>query len=394
MEKPSLYRWTFLVLVVLCLTQVTWWVYFIYEQSDRTEKQDRERLEARCYQAAWQLGKLGRSVHSTEELDQILRKDYPELRTFHSLRKPSDDAGALVAEVRSRRKGYFLVRPDPKALERILSERARTRRMFASEGITISLVVLAGVFLIRMFALRELRLRRQHERFLAGATHELKTPLATLRLGLQTIERGTFPPEKTKHYLMQMIEQVDRLEMEFTNLLRSATGGERRLAKDRGDLTQDVIDVAGEFHERFGAYGIKLEVQGGQEALFAARDAAAFKQVLRNLLDNACKYSPRGGRIRVSIGHTEKAVTIAVEDQGPGVPADEREHIFEKFYRSSCQSTESRGGTGLGLYLSRKTIQEHGGDLAYVDRDEAGACFLLTLPLSSKGASPEGRGNS
>ena len=300
------------------------------------------------------------------EAQEPLPTDLPVIRNY--------DAGA------GKR---FLIKPRESARNAAIDQGERTRRMFVHESIVFVLVVLTGVVLIRVLTGREARIRAQQQRFLTGATHELKTPLASLRLGLQSMEQGSLPSEKLPKYAAQMVEQVNRLEMEVENLLRSAAGTSPAEISV-GDLAEDAEEVAREFSQRFGAYGLELELQRAEEqTLPVQRDRNAIRQILRNLLDNACKFSPRGARIELRIASSDGQARVQVQDAGPGVPQPERERIFERFYRGSSEAEQSKGGTGLGLWLSRKMARAQGGELTLLP-SERGACFELRLPLAAK----------
>jgi signal transduction histidine kinase len=391
-------RGVFYLLAALCLAQLLWWTYFAFRASGQLEEMDLLRLEARAFHAVHSIEGMELATEPSAEQEheheqairQLLETRYPELE-LRQVGEPVPADMPIVRGIQPAAGQHYLVAVSEKALTEARDKAERTRRMFIHESIAFLIVVIAGVLMIRVLSAREAGLRAQHDRFLTGATHELKTPLASLRLGLQSFEQGSIPGEKVAHYAKQMVEQVDRLEMDVENLLRSAAGRDKlSFEKQIGNLREDVDAVALEFAERFGAYGIRLETEGvrsyGEHPLFVLRDRNAIRQVLRNLIDNACKYSPRDGHIHLQVTAQGKNACVRVRDHGPGVSAEDREQLFERFFRGSHESGDSKGGTGLGLWLSRRIARTHDGELRIVDIEGQGACFELRLPLVTEGA--------
>jgi len=377
---------SFLLVVGLCLAQIGWWVLFQYRESGRYESNQRSRLHATCFMALVSLrDHLNASSDDDANVERLrgeLTHHYPELEL-----KESNDSGRLGARIgdllpHSALADYWIL-PSDSALGVAENQMSRTRRMFTAEGITFSVLVLFGVFLIYATMRSEARVHRRHEMFLAGATHELKTPLASIKLGLQTLEQGRSDPEQTKRYIHQMIGQIDRLEMEVTNLLNSAAGDGRQLQLSDGSFADDVRAVIDDFEPRLGARDVSVDLTAGDESIHITRDPEAIRLVLRNLIDNALKFSPHGGVIRITLSSEGDDARLLVDDQGPGIPADERELIFNRFYRGDSRPVESRGGAGLGLYLAHSIVARHGGSLTVLDSDD-GARFEVRIPLASR----------
>jgi two-component system phosphate regulon sensor histidine kinase PhoR len=263
-----------------------------------------------------------------------------------------------------------------------LAESARSRRaMFASEGAALGLLVLVGVVFFYTTLLRERRIRENQQRFLAGATHELKTPLTTVRLGLESLEQGTLPEPRRAEYLRGMVRELDRLERGLTNILTAAgleaSGARPREVEDLADDVQRAVDA---FRERC----VAAELQTHTDLLQSCpvrRDPAAIRIVLHNLLDNAVKYTPPGGRIDVELRAVDSHAVLSVSDTGRGVSQGDVERIFGRFERGS--GSEHLGGTGLGLALVRELAEAHDGSVSvHSDGPGQGARFTLRLPLA------------
>ena len=263
-----------------------------------------------------------------------------------------------------------------------LREKAkRLRWMFASEGLFLGLLVVAGVFLLYRSILRENRLRTEQERFLTGATHHLKTPLATVRLGLDSMLAGTMPEEKRVDYLRAMLRETDHLEKDLTNLL-TAGGLEssgQGLQLVAGDLAADVRNAADSMRDRFDTAGIILETDI-EDGISVQRDREAIHLVLHNLLDNAVKYSAGGDRVSLSLRRNGNSAVLSVQDSGRGIERDEIKRVFDRFYRGSAKGY--RGGSGIGLYLVSEIVRSHNGTVSASSEGRGrGATFTVGIPL-------------
>ncbi len=312
------------LVVTLCLAQIAWWIYF-------------QVRETRTVERAAALIQQGETEAAARELG-------------------ADESGSLTEHTRRR------------------------RIMFLSEGATLGLLVLIAVVFFYARMRRELHMRAAQKRFLTGATHELKTPLATLRLGLESMAAGSMPEAKRATYVDAMIQQVNRLERDINNLLTAASlnEGERPLSLDAGTLAEDVHQATRELEPRYRAAGVALEVHTAND-VHIRRDPAAIRLVLRNLLDNALKYSSTGDRVDIDLRCVEDRAELRVTDTGAGMKEEEVAHVFDRFYRGN--SSEHVGGAGLGLHLVQQLVAAHGGTVeAYSAGPGSGSAFTVRLP--------------
>jgi signal transduction histidine kinase len=226
-------------------------------------------------------------------------------------------------------------------------------------------------------------LERTRADFVATASHELRTPLTAVYGGAQTLlaHRDDLPRGQQDR-LLQLIEQESQHLVEIVDqLLVSAQ-------LDRGALNVDIdhVDVcelcrAIAESARLRAFDRNLIVlQTPTEPVVVETDEALLRQVVVNLVENAVKYSPRGGRIDLLVSRTDDAVQIDVVDQGIGIPASEQERIFEKFYRLDAEMSRGVGGSGLGLYISREIVDRLHGTLTVASTPEEGSTFSVVLP--------------
>jgi signal transduction histidine kinase len=259
---------------------------------------------------------------------------------------------------------------------------SRRRTMFASEGAFFAIVLLGLGWLYVALVRRERRLRAGQDRFLAAATHELKTPLATITLLLESLRSARVPTEKRARYLGNGLLEAERLGRGLDNVLTAAglRTAPRRTRPQPGDLAADVAEAIAALEPRAQAADIAIAVDA-PTSLPCVRDGAAIQLVLRNLLDNAVKYSAPGNTVRIQLATDGERARIEVHDQGRGMDPDELAHAFDAFWRGSDTAS---GGTGLGLHLVRELVLAHSGSVhaASAGRDR-GSVFTVLLPLRS-----------
>ena len=222
----------------------------------------------------------------------------------------------------------------------------------------------------------------QLRRFTADASHELRTPLTALRsvgeVGLQ--ER---PGDRLFGDVVgSMLEEADRLTRLVDTLLElsRADAGQIRLAREPVDLAALAASTVAAPRGPGGRQGTapRVRIKGRRTV---SGDWLVLRQAAINILDNAIKYSPAGTSITVTVGGTGEQGWIAVSDHGPGIPDDERERIFERFYRIDKARSRAEGGTGLGLSLARWGVEAHGGRIDVASEPGFGSTFTIVLPV-------------
>lgn len=233
-------------------------------------------------------------------------------------------------------------------------------------------------------ARREALAVRARSEFLTGVTHELKTPLAAIRLIADVLQDDEVEATRQRDYVALLAGQTARLSTLLDNVLDLGRHerGERAYDRTPGDLATAVRDALATFAPLAEQAGLSVALHEGPSVAPAAFDAGAIQQVLLNLLDNARKYGPAGGRIDVHTRTEAGRFVVEVRDQGLGVPDAEREAIFAQFVRGSRHRHGSVPGTGLGLFLARTIARAHDGELVCMAPAAGpGATFRLTLPM-------------
>jgi signal transduction histidine kinase len=226
----------------------------------------------------------------------------------------------------------------------------------------------------------------QMRRFTADVSHELRTPLTAIRSVGEVGLRERRDEKAYRGIIGSMLEEVDRLASLIDRLLRwsRAETGQTRLAQEVIDLRQLAEDVAG----HLGVLAeekqqlLTVEQSGSPRGI---GDRQVLRQALIDLVDNAIKYTPAGGRIRVRVSEMPTGVTIDVIDEGPGIPPDLRSQIFSRYERGGHGAFGPIGGTGLGLSISRWAVEANGGTLTLEPDQGSGSTFRITLPRAGKG---------
>lgn len=231
------------------------------------------------------------------------------------------------------------------------------------------------------------RLERQFYRiqqFTADAAHELRTPLAALRGNAEVALVGEPSPENLRRVLVESIEEYDRLAKLADDLLllaRADSGHEliRREPLPLHRAARDVVDLYAPL-----AQEKRIDLQCFIDApLEVLGDGGRIRQLMGNLLDNALKYTPEGGRVTVSLDSNDGMAQVTVADTGPGIPAEHVPHIFDRFYRVDSARSRGTGGFGLGLAICRTISDAHGGTINILPGDGGGTKVIVTLPIAS-----------
>jgi signal transduction histidine kinase len=251
-------------------------------------------------------------------------------------------------------------------------------------GILLLLMILAGVVINTIFLVREIRRNEQHDAFINAVTHELKTPVASIRLYLQTLQTRSVDDAKRKDFYRMMLEDSDRLLATIEQILRTGRMGASRrplnLSRvDISTLVQQCVDRARAAHS---VPPDAIAFQPAPALTFAA-DEDEVRAAVQNLLDNAVKYSGKDVRVTVDVQQAEERVRVRVTDQGPGIPKSELEQIFKRFYRVPGAMASKVKGTGLGLYIVRSVAKRHRGRAwAESEGPGKGSTFVLEFPTT------------
>ncbi len=255
-------------------------------------------------------------------------------------------------------------------------------------GVFLFAILIAGVVLNTVFLVREIRRNEQQDSFLNAVTHELKTPIASIRLYLDTLERRPVDEAQRQRFYATMRSDTDRLLATVEQVLKAGELGQRERVQQRSriELTAVVSDCVAMALSRhhLPADAIQLDDVPGNVRLFVMANPEDLRTAILNLLDNAVKYSPQGVhvRCRLTIERYTWAV-LNITDTGLGIHARDLRRIFKRFYRASSNDRVKIKGTGLGLFLVRTIARQHGGDVRALSEGLGkGTTMILKLPLA------------
>jgi len=219
---------------------------------------------------------------------------------------------------------------------------------------------------------------RQRRDLVANASHELRTPITALQALLENLVDGIEQPDpRTLQIALAQTERLGRLVGQLLDLSTLESGG-AALTRERVGLAAFVEQAVGE--AALSGRDVRLAADVAPPDLAVKADPARLHQVLANLLDNASRHSPPGGLVTVSARASGGGVRLSVCDQGPGIPAADRDRAFERFSRLSAGPSSRDGGGGLGLAIAREVVELHGGSLSAQDNPPAGCAMVLELP--------------
>lgn len=271
-----------------------------------------------------------------------------------------------------------LVNSDPafkKKYSTIVNEKQRKTTQFVSEGITfLALIILGAIFMYRAVR-RQFSVQRQQENLMMAITHELKTPIAVAKLNLETLQKHQLDETKRQKLIQMTLQETNRLNSLASNILVSAQlESGREFLKEDLNFSDLVKSSAEDFRNRFHERKWKILIE---EEIELNGDALLLQILVNNLLENAVKYSPPGSLISCTLAPENETVVLRISDEGQGIPVNERNKVFRKFYRIGSEQTRSTKGTGLGLYLCRKIADDHHAIIRIEDNRPRGSVFIV-----------------
>ncbi len=267
-----------------------------------------------------------------------------------------------------------------------LAEKARRRRFLEMSLLAMSaVVVVAGAIVLLLATAQERRLNALRSEFVANVSHELKTPLAIVRMYGELLASGRVPTEEKKQqYLNTIVRESERLSalienvLDFARVERGKKVAYEFADAELGALVGKAVEAC---RYRADTEGMRLELDAEPE-VFARVDERAVQLAVINLVENAVKYAPASEVVSVSVGRERGAAVVRVRDRGPGIPPEDRERVFERFYRGKQPDGRQVRGSGIGLSLVASVMEAHQGDVRVESgEDGVGSVFVLTFPF-------------
>lgn len=233
------------------------------------------------------------------------------------------------------------------------------------------------------------RLEEVRRDFVANISHELKTPIGSIGLLAEALESASDEPEQVKRFAKRMRKEAERLGRLTQEIIELS----RLQASDSLDHPEPVgiddVIVAAVDQSRVIAESRRIQiVTGGDDDTIVLGDGAMLTMAVHNLVSNAINYSPEGTRVGIGVHARDGVVEIAVTDQGVGIPEEDLDRVFERFFRVDPSRARNTGGTGLGLAIVKHVVQNHGGDIRVWSKAGSGSTFTIRLPEASHASAP------
>jgi len=253
--------------------------------------------------------------------------------------------------------------------------------MIIGEGTVFFIILSLGIVRVYNSYKKERMLFRNQKNFLLSITHELKTPIASLKLQIQTLEKRTdLSPEKKEQILKNAMGDIDRLNALVENILMSARIDSQTdlLSKEKINLSELIEQTYQLYFSNLQNHQLELNIA---KDIYMFADPLAMGSVVINLIENAVKYSTIGSQISVCLKSNNNQLNLSVTDNGIGIPKSDKEFIFDKFYRAGNEETRNTKGTGLGLFIVKQLVEQHDGKISIKDNHPKGSIFEISFPI-------------
>jgi signal transduction histidine kinase len=250
-------------------------------------------------------------------------------------------------------------------------------------GIIFFALIITGIVIYTIFLVLEIRRNEQHNSFINAVTHELKTPIASIRLYLETLQSRQLTEDQKKHFYRAMLDDSDRLLYTVEQVLKAGAEGHKRERVDFQPvaISKLVEECAQVFRNRYHLNDTQLAVAADAEGVHVLGDPEDLRTAITNLLDNAVKYSPVEKKISIEVATDREHLRVEVVDRGIGIPHNQLGKIFARFYRVPSKGVRTVKGTGLGLFIVHSIVKRHGGRVYAQSLGEGrGSIFTIELP--------------
>lgn len=296
----------------------------------------------------------------------------------YSLNKQSKIISKLEIEKIELQKINNTVINYQQALKNIEEKKKRRTKQYIGEGSTFLLIILLSAAIVYIAYYRQRKLSKLQENFMLSVTHELKTPIAGIKLNMQTLEKRKLEESIQAKLIKSSVIETDRLNDLCNNILIATQleNAKNVLYNEEILLNQLLIEIVDEFKNRFNYLQIELNLKT-EKTIHG--EHTLWKLLISNLIENARKYSPKEEKIIVELYTENNNTKIAVKDQGRGISDDDKSKIFQKFYRVGNENTRTTKGTGLGLFIVKKIVKLYKYDITVKNNKPKGSIFEVII---------------
>ena len=253
--------------------------------------------------------------------------------------------------------------------------------MIASEAMVFGIVLILGIYFINRAFSRELAVAEKQKNFLLSITHELKSPLASINLILDTFVKRDLPPDRIKEFSKDALTESTRLDELFNKiLLATRLGSTHQFAMQQTNISSIIEHTLQKIERVHTELTLTSDIQ---KSVICKVDESAMASVLHNLVENALKYTTGQPKVHITLAIRQARAVLSISDNGIGIAPNERQRIFEQFYRIGSEDTRTSKGTGLGLYIVKEIVTAHKGKIKVADNTEGGTTFEISLPVAN-----------
>ncbi|MDZ4758637.1 MAG: HAMP domain-containing sensor histidine kinase [Bacteroidota bacterium] len=382
MNQPRKTRILFFVISGYALAAFGWWFYILTQNSREQHDTALQKVYDDALKAKLEIYDCCKDMFDEEQelnidsLQNYIITYFPDY-TLRFLQKPknSDKENGLLAKIEVNPKAYIF--------EKIEQKYQRKLTQYVMEGLVFVGLLFWGIYYIYKVVSRRIDVNRQQNNFLLAITHELKTPVASIKLMLETLQKRQLPDQQRTDLLADTLNDTERLGKLVENILMAT-----RIEGGHHNYHFEETNLAGVVEDTVSKFAKGTEKKQSVEALyndepFITADRLALGVALSNLLSNAIKYSPEGADLKVELKEQEDYIELNVYDRGQQIDPKEKTKIFEKFYRVGNEETRTNKGTGLGLYIVKQIISSHHATISILKRDGGGNIFVIHFPKES-----------
>lgn len=257
----------------------------------------------------------------------------------------------------------------------------KKKMMIMGESGVFLVILLIGFYLIKSSHQKEMDLAKQEQNFMLAITHELNSPLAAIKLNIDTLRKRKLSLDKVEMVLERTAQESERLNHLINNILATS-----RMEKTGFELYPELVDLSQHIPKLISKYELLIPQTfqfKAEQNILANVDILSFELIIQNLIENASKYSENDSEIELSLSKSNKEIELAVADQGIGISDLEKSKVRNKFYRVGNEGTRRSKGTGLGLYLVASLVAEMKGKLTIIDNSPSGTIFKMVIPSNT-----------
>lgn len=365
--KENKTRIVFGLVTVYIVAAFGWWTYAHIRASKKLYAREKDNLELLCYKASLDLS----SAINEEIVDDTIKAKQYLHANFEPLEIVFSDEGEPL--------NNFLIRPAEESYFLLAKRHNRTVMMYGLEGLVMMGLLFWGIIWIYRNLNNKLKLKRQQSNFLLSITHELKTPLASIKLYLETLQKRTLDKEQAATIVQNSLGDVSRLKDLVENVLLAAQldNSKYELQLFEINLTENLQQTIHRFvtpRNMQNRFNVQLESD-----VYLVTDGSAIEMVLNNLMSNAVKYSPPDGKIEITLRTNSTHILVSVSDEGQGIFPEDKKNIFTQFYRSGDEQTRKSKGTGLGLFIVKNLLTLLSGEIKVKNNQNKGTTFEFSF---------------